>query len=57
MERKFIAHHTKEDDSGLEHLIASIQPRKYMKHYSKHSKEHWRIQEAIEVLKDAFRST
>jgi len=57
MEREFIAHHTKEDDSGLEHLIASIQPRKYMKHYSKHSKEHWRIQEAIEVLKDAFRST
>ena len=29
MEREFIAHHIKEDDSGLEHLIASMQPKKY----------------------------
>ena len=27
LEREFIAHHIKEDDSGLEHLIASMQPR------------------------------
>ena len=57
MEREFIAHHIKEDDSGLEHLIASRQPRKYLKEYSKHSTEHWRILEALKVLEDAFRST
>ena len=57
MEREFIAHHIKEDDSGFEHLIASMQPRKYLKEYSKHSTEHWRILEALEVLEDVFRST
>ena len=31
MEREFIAHHIKEDDSGLEHLIALKQPKKYSK--------------------------
>ena len=31
MEREFIVHHIKEDDSGLEHLIASKQPKKYSK--------------------------
>ena len=31
MEHEFIAHHIKEDDSGLEHLIASKQPKKYSK--------------------------
>ena len=36
MEREFIAHHIK-DDSGLEHLIASMQPRNYSKDYPKHS--------------------
>ena len=56
MEREFIAHHIK-DDSGLDHLIASMQPRKYSKDYLKHSMEHWRIPEALEVLEDAFRST
>ena len=35
MEREFIAHHIK-DDSGLEHLIASMQPKKYLEDYSKH---------------------
>ena len=30
MEREFITHHIKED-SGLEHLIASMQPKKYSK--------------------------
>ena len=57
MEREFIAHHIKEDYLGLEHLIVSMQPRKYSKDYSKHSMEHWRILEALEVLEDAFRST
>ena len=36
MEREFIAHHIKED-LGLEHLIASMQPRKSSEDYSKHS--------------------
>jgi len=57
MEREFITHHIKEDDSGLEHLIASMQPRKYSKDYSKHSMEHWRILEALEVHEDSFGST
>ena len=52
MEREFVAHHIKEDDSGLEHLIASMQPKKYSKDYSKHSKEHWKISEALEVLEE-----
>ena len=56
MEREFIAHHIK-DDSGLEHLIASIQPNKYSEDYSKYSMEHWRIPEAFEELEDVFRST
>jgi hypothetical protein len=57
IEREFITHHIKEDDSGLEHLIASMQPRKYSKNYSKHSMEHWWIPEALEVLEESFRST
>jgi len=57
MEREFITHHIKEVDSGLEHLIASMQPRKYSKDYSKHSMEHWRIPEALEVHEDSFGST
>jgi len=57
MEREFITHHIKEDDSGLEHLITSMQPRKYSKDYSKHSMEHSRIPEALEVHEDSFGST
>ena len=57
MEREFIAHHIKEDDSELEHLIASMLPKKYLKKYLKHSTEHWRIPEAFKALKDVFRST
>ena len=37
MEREYIAHHIIRKDSGLEHLIASIQPRKYSKDYPKRS--------------------
>ena len=29
MEHEYIAHHIRREDSGLEHLIASIQLRKY----------------------------
>ena len=36
MEREFIAHHIKED-SRLEHLIDSMQSRKYSEDYSKRS--------------------
>ena len=39
MEREFITHHIK-DDSGLEHLIASMQLKKYSEDYSKHSTKH-----------------
>ena len=49
MEREFIAHHIKED-SGLEHLIASMQSRKYLEDYSKHSMKNWRTPEALEAL-------
>ena len=37
MEREYIAHHIKRKNSGLEHLIASIQPRKYSEDYPKRS--------------------
>ena len=57
MEREFILHHIKEDDSGCENLIASMQPRKYSKDYSKHSTKNWRILGALEALDNVFRST
>ena len=51
MEREYIAHHIRRKNSGLEHLIASMQPRKYSKDYSRRSKdsesEQW-IPEALE---------
>ena len=53
MEHEFIAHHIKED-SGLEHLIASMQPRKHSEDYSKQSMEHWRIPETLEALGKAL---
>jgi hypothetical protein len=37
MEREYITHHIRRKDPGLEHLIASIQPRKYSEDYPKHS--------------------
>ena len=57
MERKFIVHYIKENDSRLEHLIASIQPKKYSKHYSKHLMDFKNIRWIPEALEDAFRST
>ena len=56
MEHEFIAHHIKEEDSGLERLIASMQPKKYSKDYSKHSMKQWWIPEALEALGNIFRS-
>ena len=51
MEREYIAHHIRKRDSGLEHLIASMQPEKYSKDLLKHSKgskpEQW-IPETLE---------
>jgi hypothetical protein len=40
MEREFIAHHIKEDHLRLVQLTASIEPRKYLEDYSKHSIKH-----------------
>ena len=38
MEREYIARHIYvKKDSGLEHLIASMQPKKHSKDYTKHS--------------------
>ena len=36
MEREYIAHHIRRRDSGLEHLIASFQPKKFSEDYPKH---------------------
>ena len=51
MEHEYIAHHIRRKDSGIEHLIASIQPRKYSEDYPKRSTdskpEQW-IPEALE---------
>ena len=51
MEREYVAHHIRKRDSGLEHLIASMQPEKYSKDHSKHSRDskpELRIPEALE---------
>ena len=46
----FFVHHIK-DDSGLEHLIASMQLKKYSEDYSKHSTEHLKHSKTpLEVL-------
>ena len=37
MEGEYIAHHIRRRNSGLEHLIASFQPKKYSEDYSKQS--------------------
>ena len=39
MEREYIAHYIRRNNSGLEHLIASTQPRKYSEDHSKRSKD------------------
>ena len=39
MEREYIAHHIRRRNSGLEHLIASMQLGKYSKDYSRHSND------------------
>ena len=58
MEREFIAHHIKEDNSGLEHLIALTLPKKYSEDYSKHSTGRSEVlDKALVAFEDAFRST
>ena len=42
MECEFVAHHIKEDDLGLEHLIASLQPKKV----------HGQLLEALDELQE-----
>ena len=37
MKRDYIVHHIRRKNSGLEHLIASLQPRKYAEDYPKRS--------------------
>ena len=37
MEREYIAHHIRRRNLGLEHLIASMQPKKHSEDYSKQS--------------------
>ena len=52
--------HTIYKNSGLEHLIASMQPRKYSEDYLKHSTDSKMTRckpEAVEALEDAFWST
>jgi hypothetical protein len=39
MECEYIAHHIRRRNSGLEHLIASMQPGKYSEDYSRSSKD------------------
>ena len=51
IEHEYIAHHIRRRDSGLEHLIASMQPEKYSKNHSRRprdSKPEQRIPEALE---------
>ena len=52
MEREYIAHHIYvKKDSGLEHLIASMQPKKHSKDYSNHSMDSEDGRLAPETLK------
>jgi len=50
MEREYIAHHIRRKNSGLEHLIASTQPRKYSEDYSKRSKDPKPEQRTLGIL-------
>ena len=57
MEREYIAHYIRRRDSGLEHLIASMQPRKYSQDYSKHSKDSKPEQWTPDALKSTRRTS
>ena len=50
MECEYIADHIRKRDSGLEHHIASMQPEKYSKDLSKHSKGSKSEQQIPETL-------
>ena len=51
MECEYITHHIRRRNSGLEHLIASMQPGKYSEDYSRHSKDSKPEQWTPETLK------
>ena len=51
MEHKYVAYHVRRRDSGLEHFIASFQPKKYSDDYSKHSTDSRPEQWVPEALK------
>ena len=51
MEREYIAHHIGRRNSGIEHLIASMQPKKHSENYSKHSMDSEDGQPALEAPK------
>ena len=55
MEHEFIVHHINED-SGLEHLIASMQPKKYSEDYLKHLTEHSKYLKTTSEVLDACRT-
>ena len=50
MESEYIAHHIRRKDSGLEHLIVSMQLGKYSEDYSRHSKDFEPVQWIPKVL-------
>ena len=56
MESEYIAHYIRRRNSGLEHLIASMQPRKYLEDYSRRSKDSKPEQWILEAL-ESTRST
>ena len=49
MEREYITHHIKRKNSRLEHLIASMQPKKHSNDCTKHSKDSEIELSALEV--------
>jgi len=59
MEREYIAHHIRRRHSGLEHLTASMQPKKHSEDCTEHSKDSedgYSAPEAPEALGHADRS-
>ena len=55
MEREYIAHHIRRRNSGLEHLIASMQPGKYLKDRSRRSNDFKPEQQILEALESTDR--
>ena len=53
MEREYIVRHIRRWNSGLEHLIASMQPEKYSEDYSRRSKD----SKPEQLISEALEST